>query len=349
MKKYSSSISYGIRNSLIAVALFTMASSAWAAGYTVQSLKSPGPSSRMSANGAVAGFYEAKCTTFSTQPKRTVCYNAPWYFDGQRITKLGSSFNTNTTAYASDINDSLQMVGSETQHPNWIYSNGALSYLAPNVSARAINNAGVIAGSIPNSSNVPRAMTMQNGVATEVFFNAPYLDSPTTPTAAADINNSGMIAGTYTDSTGVSQAYIYANGVVTYVPNLGGQCNISRISEVNATSGQVWVLGACDSRPFIYERTSGTMTELKDFSGGTSFGLYVYAVNSSGIAVGSASSKAVMWSAGSTLPTDLTPIFAANVSVYAISRALDIDETGTILTFLSDLGVSDDYLLHPVP
>src|SRR5512139_2768222 len=79
-----------------------------AAGFSVQQVNSPGPAMRMSNNGAVTGFYVAKCTTLSSQPKRTICYNAPWLFDGKRVSKLSSKFASNANAKAVAVNDALE-------------------------------------------------------------------------------------------------------------------------------------------------------------------------------------------------------------------------------------------------
>jgi len=78
---------YAFLLGLAATTLCASAQRASSAGYTVQQISSPGPAMRMSSNHEnVTGFYVAKCVTLSSQPKRTICYNAPFV-----ITRLGTT------------------------------------------------------------------------------------------------------------------------------------------------------------------------------------------------------------------------------------------------------------------
>ena len=70
-------------------ALPGLTSNVSAAGFSVEEIRAPGPASSMSSAGYLTGTYEAKCSW--TGPKfrrRKVCYYAPWYYDGKRVTKV---------------------------------------------------------------------------------------------------------------------------------------------------------------------------------------------------------------------------------------------------------------------
>ncbi|MGJ0485342.1 MAG: hypothetical protein ACR65R_12580 [Methylomicrobium sp.] len=134
---------------------------ALAAGYSVQSINSPGPSVRMSENGAITGYYQTKCGNI--KPGVYACFNAPWYFDGQQVTKLAKLFPANVTAQASAINDSFEVAGNGIGA--WVYSGGGLTYTgnlsnSSGTALVAINNLGVAAGSSGYSTGVNRAVTL---------------------------------------------------------------------------------------------------------------------------------------------------------------------------------------------
>jgi len=330
-----------------------------AAGYTVQSLNVPGAATRMSDNGAIAGTYVSKCTTFNYGPheKGTYCYYAPWFYDGKGVTKLSNVWS-NTRSTAADINDSLQLTGSDGSGA-WIYAGGTVMRLTGGTPV-AINNAGVVIGYGFNANFVYRAMRFTNGMGAEVQFNDPYLSSPTTSIWTADINDSGLITGWYKDAGNIYQSYVVdSNGTVTLIPNLGGatpvNCQPTRISETNPANGQVWVAGNCSGRAFIYEMTSGTLTELANLPGASN--LNVASVNSSGEAAGTTTvggvATAVMWSAGTTsttIPTDLNANQTIAAGTLINLRVIDIDVAGTILIdYLDSTYNRNTVLLNPVP
>jgi hypothetical protein len=111
--------------STAAIMLAILAGAANAAGYKVQSINSPGPAIRMNGNGAVTGFFVAKCSTINGYERFTYCYYAPWLFDGKGVTKLTNKFGNNANAQAVAINDSLELVGADVNGA-WLYSGGAV-------------------------------------------------------------------------------------------------------------------------------------------------------------------------------------------------------------------------------
>lgn len=345
--------------------LFAGVPDAAAVGYAVQPINSPGPTIRMSGNGAVTGYFVAKCSTINGYERFTYCYNAPWLFDGKSVNKLTNKFGSTANAQAVAVNDSLELVGADVNGA-WFYSAGTVTRPGgTNTRLFAVNNNHVAVG-MSSVSGVYQPVTYQNNVGL-----VPALLSGTGKTAV-DINDAGMIAGWYTNSSNIQQSFVAdANGVVTDIPNLldaasgtAINCRPVRISQVNATTGQVWVAGNCaGNRPFLYELSSGTLTEL-NFPGSSN--LSVVSVNSQGMAVGTAVKPgafapdgytAIFWPAGSTpstIPTDLNANQAfAPVSINGVAwnvHSADINEAGTILTGYNDTsGNFYTFELHPIP
>lgn len=326
-----------------------------AAGFSVQEINSPGPALRMSSSGAVTGFYVAKCVTLSSQPKRTICYNAPWLFDGKRVSKLSNAFPSNSNAMAVAVNDALELVGADLTGA-WYYSNGNVSYVdANNTNARgsrlyAVNNNGVAVG-MSYVSSVYQAITYR--------FNG-LMETPLAPGyGAVDINDAGMITGSFKNAGNVDQGFVAeAGGTITPIPNLDPaiSCRPVRISQVNA-SGAVWIAGNCaGNRPFVYELRSSTLAELK-YPGSSN--LSVVSVNSRGEAAGTAvrpgayapdGYTALLWSNDYGNPTDLNANQAFAPTTAWNVHGTDINEAGTVLTGYNDTsGNFYTFLLSPIP
>ena len=187
-----------------------------------------------------------------------------------------------------------------------------------------------------------------------------HLSNPATPTSTVDINNSGLITGSYKDAGNIKQSYVVdTNDKLTLIPNLGGttpvNCEPTRISETNPTTGETWVAGNCSGRAFIYELTSGTLTELANLPGASN--LNVASVDSNGVAVGTTNlpgyvSTAVMWPAGTTsttIPTDLNANQAIASGTMINLRVVDIDAAGAILMdYLDSTYNLNTVLLQPI-
>ncbi|MGJ0485343.1 MAG: hypothetical protein ACR65R_12585 [Methylomicrobium sp.] len=194
------------------------------------------------------------------------------------------------------------------------------------------------------------------------MFNDPILSAPSTTTYAVDINDDGMIAGWYkaTDNTEHGFVVNSNDGTVTLIPNLTGSptCRPVRLSQVNATTGDVWVAGNCNGRPYIYNLASASPIELT-YAGGTS--VSVSSINSQGVAVGSGikqgnptydGSTALLWPAGSTfatVPTDLNANNAFAPSTGFGVRSTDVNESDTILTQYITVNSAKSFLLYPIP
>ncbi len=335
-----------------------------ASAYTAQSINTPGAAVRMSGNGSVVGNYVSSCSNINTQfDHAKYCFISPWFFDGKNVTKLVNALPSGTNSYGAAINDTRQVVGSggsSTGGGSWLYSAGAVTYTGTltgspcnGVTLSAINNPGVAVG----STCFGRAVSFQNGSLALVNFIEPppqYLSLPTTQAIATDINDRGLITGWYKAADGTEYGFVVdpnATGTTNFaiIPNLSGaaSCRPVRISQANATTGQIWVGGNCSGRPYIYNLTTSSLTELTS-AGSTS--LTLTSVNSQGVALGNGYSV-LLWPAGSTsstVPIDLNANQAfAPVGAWNL-RASDINDAGTVLAGYNDSkGNFYTFLLRP--
>lgn len=325
-----------------------------AAGVIVNEISSPGPAMDMSDNGMVTGFYVAKCVTLSSQPKRTICYNAPWIYDGKRVSKLSGKFPSNANAKAVAVNNAGDLVGADLSGA-WYISNGVVDYVDGSGTGTSgsrlstVNNNGVAVG-MGYVNNVYRAITFSfNGVPSPAL--APGY-------AAADINDDGFIAGWFKNANNVEQGFVAdAGGTITPVPGLDPalNCRAARISQFS--NGNVWVTGNCaGNRPFRY-RLGDVAAEELSFPGSSN--LSAVSINSRGETAGTAVKPganapdgytALLWTANPSSPVDLNAGQAfAPASAWNV-HATDISETGTVLAGYNDTtGNFYTFLLTPAP
>jgi hypothetical protein len=343
-----------VKNFATAALLGVATGAATAAGFAVQEIHSPGPAMRMSGAGLVAGYYVAKCTTLSTQPKRTYCYTAPWMYDGRQVSKLAGKFPSNANAKAVAVNDAGEMIGADAAGA-WYYANGIVAYVdsagASSASRlAALNNLGVAVG-MSTLAAVYQPVSYRFGGVPAPMLAPGY--------GVVDVNDAGWVAGWFRNAGGVDQAFVATADGVVAIPALaaGVACRPVRISQVHAVTGKVWLAGNCSgNRPFRYEVRSGTLEELS-YAGSSSLG--AVSINSSGETAGSAvrpgasapdGYTALLWSADPATPLDLNanarfaPAGAWNV------HATDINETGTVLAGFNDTGGNFfTFLLQPLP
>jgi len=342
----------------LALALLTSAAALAPAGpvgtadaaTTVLEIHSPGPAMRMSGNGKVTGFYVAKCTTLSSQPKRTICYNAPWLYDGHQVSKLAGKFPSNANAKAVAVNDAGQLIGADLTGA-WLYSSGTVAYVdaagagvSSNSRLHAVNNAGTALGMsyLPVAgSPVYQPITYQFNGVPRAALQPGY--------SVVDINDAGMIAGWFRNGAGLEQPFVAAgpdskaaSGIVA-VPGLPPvNCRPVRLSQRSA-AGAVWVAINCaGNRAFRYRVDAAAPEEL--LHAGSS-NLSVVSINGQGTAAGTAvrpganapdGYTALLWAGNPSVPLDLNanqafaPAGAWNV------HATDINEAGTVLTGYND-------------
>lgn len=335
----------------IAILIAGFSAAASSAGFTVQKINAPGPAVRMSSTGFLTGTYQASCTWVGNKPRHRLCYYAPWYFDGARVSRVSWPVDWNFV-YSLGINDSLELVGREYRGSlsagGWVYSQGTLTYSGSlpggggSVLA-AINNAGVAVGTAQSAARVSRAVTFDTS---GLLMEVPAFDA-TIPTFGADINDEGDIAGSYTGADGSQHAFAYVNGETIVIPDLPGAtyCSAVRISQAT-NSGQAWVAGNCADRGFVFlpEGSTGQILELNNLDG-LPGGVSVQSVNGWGEAVGTVGGKAVTWTANDLSAVDLNQHAPRKAT---FSRGIDINDAGMILAGDVDAsGNVSTYLLTP--
>jgi len=198
---------------------------------------------------------------FSMTPKVAVGADGTmavsWTYQDSAL--LGQKVQVNANAKAVAVNDAGDLVGADLTGA-WFYSNGNVAYTDSSTSGTsgtrlfALNNNGVAVG-MSYVSGIYQPVTYQfNGVPSPVLSHG-Y--------ATVDINDAGMITGWFKNGN-VEQSFVAdAAGNITPIPNLDPAINCRSVRISQANNGNVWVVGNCaGNRPFRYELTSGTLTEL---------------------------------------------------------------------------------------
>ncbi|HEY3940125.1 MAG TPA: hypothetical protein VGL97_22045 [Bryobacteraceae bacterium] len=177
-------------------------------------------------------------------------------------------------------------IGTPIPQEAYFYKNGVFTVLnvlgtTDNVSARAINNSGQIAGSVTVAGK-SMGFIDSNGIVTEL--NVPGA----TGTEATGINDAGQVVGESFDSLGVPHPFLYSNGIFTAITPPGdpsAQVNVTGINNQGEIIGYYDITTHMSSEQvsFVYE--DGTYTTL----GMPGFYLFPNGINNEGEIVGEAS------------------------------------------------------------
>jgi probable HAF family extracellular repeat protein len=215
-------------------------------------------------------------------------------------------------AYGMNNAGQVQVVGSSNVYTNWdtsrafLWQNGLMQNLGvldgwPRSSAMAINDLGVVVGSVGGSSGLQHAAFWYDGV-------TGYLGEPAGHTAsgAGDINNLGDVVGTSGPSSGQAYACWWHRGVATNLHLDAPPEYQSGYSSAYAINNLGQVVGHLYSDPsygqpfkgraYIWENHSMQLLPLLDgYAYATAFG-----INDQGQIVGFAGdgytvSRAVLW------------------------------------------------------
>ena len=179
--------------------------------------------------------------------------------------------------------------------------------------ARAINDAGQVAGTSENSDGLLRATLFDHGLVTNLGVLTGGFESE-----ARDINSSGQIAGYSDVSPGGSRAFLYTGGTMVDLGVLTGG-NDSEAFALN-DSGQVVGYSNTPTNYHGFLYSGGTMTDLGSLAGGD-YSLAV-AINNAGQVVGESDTAtethAFLYSGG--VMTDLGDFGGTVSTAYGISE-----------------------------
>jgi len=249
------------------------------------------------------------------------------------------------------INNLGDIVGTHSPYIEaFSYIGGTLTDLGPLFTpdndgsfGTAINDHGVVGGSIYRGGEDTKGFLLQDGVVTELgTFGGDY-----SPIAA--LNNHGAATGYAAfpgPAGGYHHAYIYQDGTLQDLGTLDGDIN-SAGTDINEL-GQV--AGWSGLRPFLY--SGGGMIDLGALGAN---GGYATALNDDAVVVGYAYSSltpggtgthAFVWANGAM--TDLNSL-VANPGGWELTTAQDINEAGQILGTACQGGSCASVLLTPVP
>jgi len=281
-----------------------------AVSYTVTPLGNFSPMA-INANGDVIG--NISTSTYST----AVIYSNGSLTELNSLEGLGS--------YASDINDSGQIVGNymlmDGTYHAFSYSNGIMTDLGAlgglSSFADSINNSGQIVGCINTSGDDYSAFLLNNGKLT----NLGNLGG--SRVFAEAINSSGQIAGTSNTQDDSGRAFIYENKTMTDLGTFGGYSMALAIND----SGQIVGQSATASgivHAFLY--SGGKMNDISELNGIS----VAYDINNRGQIVGALASINHAFLYNDVAIIDLNTLINSNSGV-TLCAGIGINNSGQIL------------------
>lgn len=240
---------------------------------------------------------------------------------------------------ASGINDLDQVCGRMAtssppyRHFGFIWDRESGEYTtielpawATQIDAAAINNAGVIVGTLFSSWQV-RAFRWQDGVFYDLAADLGVISSQ-----AYDVNERGEVCGEGGPGTDQTAFYAHAQGI-TWLPRPAGfsNCDAWGLSNTGFFTG----LGVCGPAPTCVHGLVWTSNAVHDLAPPPGFGrVLMYDVNDAGRAVGGAdrapnggASHALVWQDG--VLTDVNTLTVPGTPLR--TTAIDINESGQIL------------------
>lgn len=228
---------------------------------------------------------------------------------------------------------------------SWPAAGGAV--LLGDFLARDINAAGTVVGNRPvvDKPGVAHAVRYTAGVTLDLgTLGGPH-------SAAMAINDNGWIVGESLLANGLTtRGFVWVSGTMTSLPTLGGpRSHAIDINSAGTVVGIAWNASAQPRAARWSLNASGQVVATSDLgvlSGGASA---AYAINDSGVIVGTSNDRAARWTpAGGAAVTlvDLNTLISPD-SNWKLTRANSIDAMGRIVGGGKHLGLARGFLLTP--
>ncbi|HKZ31467.1 MAG TPA: hypothetical protein VJ648_03825 [Vicinamibacteria bacterium] len=212
----------------------------------------------------------------------------------------------------------------------------ALSVLAPDSFAYAINDGGAVVGCLNRYDDVfpdpHRAFLHANGSVTDLhalLATNPAMDF----TCARDVNNAGVVVGEFQSSTAPQRGFLYQNGTVTLLAQ-SATAYLSNARAVNDTGkvvGEGRLAGFTADHALVYDVATGVISSLGLETTGA-FNSRPNDVNGSGAVVGmmflAVGEHAFLASGGQVL--DLNDLLPAGTE-WVLQEAMSINDGGQIV------------------
>jgi probable HAF family extracellular repeat protein len=212
----------------------------------------------------------------------------------------------------------------------------ALTVLAPDSFAYAINDGGAVVGCLNRYDDVypdpHRAFLYANGSVTDLH-SLLATDLSLDFTCARDINNTGVVVGEYQSSSAPQRGFAYRNGAVTLLAQSSTSylTNARAISDLGKVVGEGRLPGFTADHALVYDVATGTISSLGLETTGA-FNSRPNDVNAAGAVVGTmflaVGEHAFVTSPGHV--TDLNDVLPAGTE-WVLQEAMSINDSGQIV------------------
>jgi len=271
------------------------------------------------------------------------------------MTDLGVLYADHHYSYGLDVNDSGHVVGKSSADdvvdPTYLFywSNGVMTEI-PGFGvkygfARAINNAGEVAGLSCRTDGVTHGFLYSGGATIDLGS----LEGFGGYSCAYGINDHTQIVGV-SSIDGRNRGFLWQEGSMIDIGDLVGGMGNTRAYRINRSGqvvGETWDTAPATAHGFFWD--NGVMTDLGLMPGTSGPASQALGVNDLGEVVGTASGGPFIWDSVNGM-RDLRTMVDASAAGWDLRQAHDINNVGQIAGFgIDPQGNLHGFLLTPVP